>query len=787
VTPLNKKLLRDLLRLRGQILSIALIVACGIASFVSMQSTYHSLQLSQATYYDQYRFAQVFAQLKRAPESLKTKIEAIPGVLNVQTRVVEDVTLDIAGRSEPAIGRLISIPERRTPMLNDIYISQGRYLEPEKADEILISKAFAQANHLKLGDTLGAVINGRWQRLRIVGIALSPEYVYEIQGGAILPDNERFGVIWMGRDALGTAFNLDGAFNDLALSLMPGAIETDVIFRIDRLLEKYGGFGAYGRADQLSNRFLSDEIQGLEVSATIVPIIFLAIAAFLLHILLSRLISLQRDQIAVLKAFGYDNLTVGLHYLKFVLGIVFLGAVLGTAVGLKFGAAITENYTRFFSFPVLRYEAGIGLIASAIAISGGSALVGAFTAVQRAVSLPPAEAMRPEPPASFKPTLLERMGLQRLLSPVGRIILRNIERKPLRAFLSCLGIALAVAMLVTGRYLYDAIDRIVEVQFYNVLRDDVTVVFNEPRPARSRYEVAHLPGVLEYEPFRSVPARLRFQHRSHRVGLMGLEPEGQLRRLLNRNLQRVNLPSDGMILTNKLAEILGVKVGDSLTVEVLEGSRPIRTVALVGLVDELLGVSAYMDIQALNRLMREGGTISGAFLKVDAHSLDKLYSLLKRTPAVAGISIRETTIDRFRGTIAESFGIITAVLVIFSCIVAFGVIYNSARIALSERSRELATLRIIGFSQGQIAVILLGEQAIFTLAAIPFGSVLGYGLSALIAQAHNRELFRFPLIITKQSYGFALIVVVIAALVSGLIVRRQLGNLDLIAVLKTRE
>ena len=787
MTPLNKKLLRDLLRLRGQILSIALIVACGIASFVSMQSTYHSLQLSQATYYDQYRFAQVFAQLKRAPESLKTKIEAIPGVLNVQTRVVEDVTLDIAGRSEPAIGRLISIPERRTPMLNDIYISQGRYLEPEKADEILISKAFAQANHLKLGDTLGAVINGRWQRLRIVGIALSPEYVYEIQGGAILPDNERFGVIWMGRDALGTAFNLDGAFNDLALSLMPGAIETDVIFRIDRLLEKYGGFGAYGRADQLSNRFLSDEIQGLEVSATIVPIIFLAIAAFLLHILLSRLISLQRDQIAVLKAFGYDNLTVGLHYLKFVLGIVFLGAVLGTAVGLKFGAAITENYTRFFSFPVLRYEAGIGLIASAIAISGGSALVGAFTAVQRAVSLPPAEAMRPEPPASFKPTLLERMGLQRLLSPVGRIILRNIERKPLRAFLSCLGIALAVAMLVTGRYLYDAIDRIVEVQFYNVLRDDVTVVFNEPRPARSRYEVAHLPGVLEYEPFRSVPARLRFQHRSHRVGLMGLEPEGQLRRLLNRNLQRVNLPSDGMILTNKLAEILGVKVGDSLTVEVLEGSRPIRTVALVGLVDELLGVSAYMDIQALNRLMREGGTISGAFLKVDAHSLDKLYSLLKRTPAVAGISIRETTIDRFRGTIAESFGIITAVLVIFSCIVAFGVIYNSARIALSERSRELATLRIIGFSQGQIAVILLGEQAIFTLAAIPFGSVLGYGLSALIAQAHNRELFRFPLIITKQSYGFALIVVVIAALVSGLIVRRQLGNLDLIAVLKTRE
>lgn len=785
---LDRKLLRDLLRWRGQILAIALVVACGIASFVSMLSAYESLKLSQATYYEQYRFAEVFAQLKRAPESLVTKIEAIPGVGQIQTRVVMDVTLDIPGRQEPAIGRLVSIPERQTPMLNDLYIRKGRYIESESGDEVLVSEAFATANKLNLGDTLGAVINGRWQRLQIVGIALSPEYVYEIRGtGDLFPDNQRFGIIWMGREALGTAFNLDGALNDIALTLRPGAIAADVIFQLDRLLERYGGFGAYERADQISNRFLSEEIAQLQGTATLVPAIFLGIAAFLLHVLLARLVSTQRDQIAVLKAFGYNNLAIGFHYLKFVLAIVLVGAIIGTGIGLWFGAAVTQNYTRFFHFPVLRYEAGIGLVIGAILISGGAAVFGAFVAVRQAVVLPPAEAMRPELPARFRPTIIERIGLQRLLSPVGRIVLRNLERKPVQAALSMLGIAFAVAILVVGRYSVDAMNYMIDMQFRNVQREDVTIVFNEPRSARVRYDIAHLPGVMYAEPFRTVAARLRFEHRTYRLAITGLEPVRELRRLVDRNLRSVNLPLNGVVLTKKLAEILGIEPGEVLTVEVLEGARPVRTVPVVGLVDELIGVSAYMDIQALNQLMREGETISGAYLAVDTNRLEQLYALLKRTPAVAGISLHKASITRFQETIAGSLGIFTTVLVIFACIIAFGVVYNAARIALSERSRELATLRIIGFSKMQTAVILLGEQAVLTLAAMPIGFVLGFGCCALMSFAYNSELYRFPLVVTRASYGFAFVVVAIAAIISSLMVRRQLNQLDLIAVLKTRE
>jgi len=709
---LDLKLVRDLTHLRGQVLAIVLIVACGIASLVTMLSAYDSLNLTQQAYYQQYRFADVFVQLKRAPERLGDRIAEIPDVQQVQTRVVRDVILDVPGLKEPATGRLISVPEQRMPVLNSLHISEGRYIDPGRRDEMLLSETFANANDLEVGDTLGAVINGRWQDLRIVGLALSPEYVYEIRGTDILPDNQRFGVLWMGREALGTAFDMDGAFNDVALSLATGASEQDVMFQLDQLLEPYGGLGAYGRRDQLSHRFVSDEITSLRATAVFMPIIFLGIAAFLLNLLLARLISTQRDQIAVLKAFGYSNRDVGMHYFKLVVLVVLLGAIVGIGIGLWFGSAVTKNYANFYHFPVLAFEAGADLMIIAVGTSLVAALTGAFLSVRRAVKLPPAEAMRPEPPAEFRPTLVERLGWQQLFSPAGRIILRNLERQPVKAGLAIFGLSLAVAILVVGRSFGDAIDYIVEVQFHQIQQEDITLAFTEPLSGSARYDLQQLPGVMRVEPFRAVPARLRFQQRTYLGGLTGLPTDGHLRRLMNQQLETVTLPQSGVILTTKLAEILDVEPGDQLTVEVLEGARPTREVPVVGLVDELIGVGAYMNIRALNNLMREGPTVSGAYLAIDIRQLDSIYTELKQTPAVASVSLRENTIQQFQETIADSMAIFNIVLLIFACIIAFGVVYNAARIALSERGRELATLRIIGFTRREVAFILLGEQAV---------------------------------------------------------------------------
>lgn len=787
MTALNRKLVRDLYHMRGPLAAIALVVACGVAAVVTTRTAYDSLLLSRTSYYAEYRFADVFARLKRAPESLAAQIARISGVTAVLTRIVFDVTLDIPGLEEPAIGRVISIPERRRPLLNDLYIRRGRYLELGRSNEVLVSEAFATANRLRVGDAFGAVLNGHWERLQIVGIALCPEYVYEIRGTDMFPDNKRFGVVWMSREAVEPAFNMEGAFNDVVVTLAPGSSEAEVIAQLNRLLEGYGGLGAYGRGEQISARFLADEIAQNRVSGTVIPTIFLGVAAFLLNIVLSRLVSMQRDQIAVLRAFGYSSLSVAGHYLTFALMAVLAGALLGTSVGLWLGALINRLYVQFYRFPVLQYVAGPGVVCLAVGVSTAAALVGAFAAVRRVVALPPAEAMRPEPPARFSAGVLERVGVRRLLWLPARMIARNVMRRPSRAVLSALSIALAVGILVVGRYFVDAVQYLADVQFRTVQREDVSVSFTNPLSARARYAVARLPGVLRAEPFRVVPVRLRFAHKARRVPLMGLEAGSELHRLVDRNLRVLGVPADGIALTTKLAEILGVQPGEAVTVEVLEGARPIRPVVVAALVDELVGLSAYMELHALNQLMREAGVISGALLAVDPAAAPQLYAALKRTPAVAGVTIRAVALASFEQTLAKSLGIFTLVLVVFACVIAIAMVYNTARVALSERGRELASLRVLGFTRGEVTMMLLGEQAVLTVIAIPLGFALGFRVCALIARAYQWEMFRLPLVVSVQTYAFALIVVLLAALFSGLVVRRRLDRLDLVEVLKTRE
>lgn len=784
---LNKKLFRDLLHLRGQIIATALVVACGVASFVSMRSTYDSLLNTQQNYYSAYRFADVFAHLKRAPESLRPEIEKIPGVAAVNTRVVSEVTLNLPNMPEPAQGKIVSIPPVQNATLNDLHFMRGRYIRADRADEVIISGAFADANGFQPGDSLEAIINGRWRKLTIVGVALSPEYIYEIRAGDIFPDNRRFGILWMNEASVAAAFQMEGAFNDLSLTLAPGASESAVIENLDRILEIYGGTGAYGRADQQSHRFLSNEFSQLEVQGNFLPAIFLGVTAFLLHLVLSRLVNTQREQIGLLKAFGYTNTDIGLYFLQLAFAAVAGGAGFGVFLGMYLGSAMTDLYADYFRFPVLQYSAGFSVVLLSFLISFGAAFLGAVSAVRRAVFLPPAEAMRPEPPARFTAGFLEKMGLQKYLSANYRIVLRNLSRQPVKASFSVLGISLAAALLFTGFYFFDAINKIVEIQFEKVIRDDVNVIFYQPRPGRTRYDLANLPGVVDVEVFRSVPARLRFGHRSKRVGLLGAQNNADLRRIVDKNGKVFRLPAEGVALSKSLADALEIEKGDKLTIEVLEGSRPTREIEVTATVDELMGMNAYLEIGALNRLMNEDDVISGAYLSIDSLEKDRLYSRLKRMPTVAGVGLPDVALDSFNETFGKTIGTFTFILVSFAGVIIFGVVYNGARISLSERGRELASLRVLGFTQREIAVILLGEQAVLTLLAIPFGYLFGYFICLLSNNLVDTEIMRLPVVFTQRTFVVTFIITVLAAVVSGLMVVWRLKHLDLIEVLKTRE
>ena len=784
---LNRKLLRNLWQIKGQAIAISMVIAAGMSMFIMYFSTFESLRLTQASYYASYRFADVFALLKRAPNRLQQRLTQISGVSRVETRVVVDVTLDVEGFAEPAVGRLISIPDRHVPKLNDIFLRSGRYIAPGRPDEVLVGEAFALAHGLQPGGRVAALINGRYRRLDIVGIALSPEYVYAIRPGELLPDDKRFGVLWMERKALATAFDMQGGFNDVVLKLMTGASEPEVIAGLDRLLKPYGGPGAFPRSLQISHWTLDNELTQLQSAGKIIPAIFLAVAAFLLHMALSRTIAIQREQIAMLKALGYSNFELGSHYLKWSLVIVLFGTALGVGSGAWFGSGMMTLYTEYFRFPLLEYQLSPAVVVLAVLVGLGTALVGTFSAVRRVVRLPPAEAMHPEAPTRYRESTIERLGLKRFFSQPTRMILRNLQRRPLRAAMSVTGIGFSAAIMIAGSFSLDSLNVILDVQFNVAQRQDVTVTFVEPASARAIYEMENLPGVVHAERLRAVPARLRFGHRSRQVGITGLQVGARLNRVIDSSLRTVELPSEGLVLSSKLAEILGVWRGDTLTIEVLEGARPVRQAVVTHLVEEYMGTAAYMDIGALHRMMREGRSISGAFLQVDTFYLQDLYRRLKATPGVAGVNLKWVAIESFQETIARSFGLLLFFNVLFSSIIAFGVVYNAARILLSERSRDLASLRVIGFTRGEISFILLGELAVVTLVAVPLGLLLGYGLAALTVVALETELYRFPLVVSTKTFALAAITVLVAAMISGLIARRRLDRLDLVAVLKTRE
>jgi putative ABC transport system permease protein len=763
---INRKIFRNLWDMKGQAVAIALVIASGVATFIMSISTMQSLKLTQAAFYNEYRFAQVFASMKRAPESLRLRILEIPGVDKVETRVIAPVNVDIRDYTDPATGDLYSIPDSGEPLLNRLFLKKGRMVEPFRDDEVVIGDAFAESHGFLPGDEIGVIINGRRRNLTIVGIALSPEHIYQMPPGAMFPDFERYAVMWMSRNALGTAYDMEGAFNNVVLTLSAGASIDDVIDRLDDIVKPYGGLGAYGRKDQLSHRYLSEEFKGLEQMATMFPIIFLGVAAFLLNVVINRIVSVQREEIAALKAFGYSNLDVGLHWL---------------------GKLLSTLYMEFYRFPFLKYMLQPEVAVIAALISAAAAVLGTLHAVRRAALLPPAQAMRPEPPATFRETFAERLGLKRLLSQPSRMIIRHIGRRPVKSMLSITGIAFSCAIMMVGSFQGDAIDYMVDVQFGLSQREDLSVNFIEYASKRALYELLSIEGVEHGESFRAVHARLKYHQNSYRTAIKGIEPDGDLHRLLDAELKPIELPPSGIVLTDHLGEMLGVREGDMLTVEVLEGRRPVLNVPVAGLVSEYIGVSAYMDLSAINRLMREGNVISGAYLAADPRYQPRIFSKLKEMPRVAGTEVQEKAIANFYETMGETILIFTFINTLLAGVIAFGVVYNSARIALSERSRELASLRVLGFTRAEISYILLGELSVLALAAIPLGFIIGRGMCAYIAETIKTDLVRIPLILEANTYAFAATVVLIAACISGLIVRRKLDHLDLIAVLKTKE
>lgn len=786
LSTLARKAWRDVWHQRGPSLAIALVVAAGVASFVALQSMVPHLRGVQQRYYASARFAHVWASVSRAPSSLARSIAAIPGVAAVETRVAEDVVLEVPGLSSPATAHVISHPLSRELTVNRLRLRQGRLLSPVHADEVVISDGFATANGLLPGDSLGAVINGRWRRLHVVGIALTPEFIMEVKPGDLFPDNRRYGVMWMSESAVQAAFGLEDAWTEATITLAPGASQAAVIARLDAMLSRYGSLGAYGREEQVSHRYLSDEIRQAATFGTAAPVIFLGVAAFLVNLVLSRLVAAQREQIGMMKAFGIAKSALVRHYVLIACAPVLLGAFVGSGVGLWFAGRLAELYGVYYRMPDATFTYEPSVLAIALAVTLLSAMAGAVSSVGRVSRLPPADAMRPETPLRFRHGWFDTSWLHTKLSPMARLVVRGVLRRPWRASLATLGMALSIAVVMVGGYAFDAIAMMRDVHFTEIQREDVAVTFTRARGDDAIRELMHMPGVSRVEPLWSVPVRLHHGTHARRVAITALVPGASLRRVVDTERRVVPAPGDGLLLSAALGKLLDAHVGDTLEVQLLTGYRRTAFVRVTGFVNDLIGTSAWMPLDRLQRIVG-GMAYDGAVLSVDPRWRLTVNTMLREMPGVAGIGERAAVVAGFDKVMHDSFNVTLVALACFATVLSVGVVYNTARMALSERGRELASLRVLGFTRREVAGMLFGELTLLGALAVPVGIGVGAALCAIMAYALSSELFRLPFVLSARTYGSSVLVLLLAGVASSWLVRTRLDRIDLVAVLKTRE
>ncbi|RTL61114.1 MAG: FtsX-like permease family protein, partial [Hyphomicrobiales bacterium] len=782
---LDRKLVRDLRRMWAQMIAIALVMASGVATFVMASGAYHSLDETRAAYYQRYRFADVFAQIRRAPKSTVERLAAVPGVIAAEPRISQLALLDVQGLVEPATARVLSVPDLVPQRLNVVYLREGRLPDASQPDEATINDAFARAHRMHIGSSFKALINGKKRALKVVGIALSPEFIYALGPGDLMPDDRRFAVVWMSEKALAGLFDLDGAFNDVSLKLLPGASERQVIDDVNSILARYGGTGAIARKDQLSHAFLDAELRQLDALRRVMPPIFLLVSAFLINMTLSRTISLEREQIGLLKALGYAQLPIAMHYVKLVLVVTSIGILIGFALGAWLGQGLTKLYGEFFHFPFLifRHDADVYAIAALVTVL--ASVAGALRAVLAVLQLAPAVAMQPPAPTRYKKLFGGQIQVA-WFSQLTVMALRHIGRNPIRSGMTTLGIAMSVGLLVTAWLSFDSVEMMIDIAFFRTDREHATLTFSDEKHDRALGVVSRLPGVLRAEPYRAVAVELRKGPRWRQLSIMGKPRNMEMSRVLDLADTPISLPPTGLVVNERVAQLLDIRRGDIVEVKVLEGHRAVREVPVSDVIKGFFGLTAYMDIDALHALMY-GPRLSGVHIAYDDMRRQELFDAIKSTPGIGSIGLQRNALARFRETIAQNINYSVTIYVTLAVIIAFGVVYNSARIQLSEHARELASLRVLGFSRGEVSRVLLTELAVLTLVAVPLGWVIGYGFGVILIKAFSSDLYRVPFTIERATYAKASLVVLSAAAASALIVRRRVDTLDLIAVLKTRD
>ncbi len=786
---LRKKLLRDVWESWPQFAAAAAVVFCATALYVSFLMTYRSLVVSRDNYYEAYNFADFFVHLEKAPESALRDVEAVEGVWRARGRIVKDVPLEVEGNEGAVVGRIISMPDERDGLINDIHMLRGGYFPGVAAEEVIVNERFAEANALRIGDTFQATLNERKEDLRIVGTCYSPEYVYAIRTvGQFAPDYHDFGIIFARERFVEDAFDMTNAVNDVCGLLHPGANVERVLDTISDRLEDYGVYWKYGRDRQMSNRYLLEELKGVRTSARIVPMVFLIVAAVVIHIIVHRLVEHQRTQIGLLCALGYGKLRVTMHYISYALIIALAGTLTGVLAGYLLAGRFVVIYNMFFRFPSLRVVFHPKAIVVAFTLSCGMCVIGAVRSAWSVLSIQPAVAIRPAPPAGRRTFHTGRLSsLWQRLPLLWRITLRNAIRARGRSAFCILGVAVSMMMLVVGSTTSDFFEWIINYQFGEVDASQIRVDFADERPEGAALEIAAQPGVARVEGILQIGGELRNGWRTKLVFILGLEPDSRLYRVYDLQGRSIPLPPDGLLMPDRMAKDLDIRCGDELILDPYIGDKDEYPVRVRAIVEQYMGLELYADRRYLAKALGEGPFLNGAILTTDTGTLDSVMDRLDDLPAVSAVSSSGKMLRDFKETVAELINVAVFIQTLASAIIAFAVIYNASAVSIAEQERDLACLCSLGYERDEVARIATNDTMPLGLVGVLIGIPLAYLASWGIAQAFSTELYKLPVIVNPLTYARSALLVLCFLLVARAVSRRRVFGINIVQRLKTRE
>lgn len=789
---LHRKLIRDLLGSAGTLLSVVAIIAIGAGSFVGLGSAQRILEASQAAYYREYRFADFWIDVKKAPLSAIERIAELPEITSLDARVVFDVILDLEGKERPLAGRLISTPARgfdRT--LNGICLIRGSGFSDDRDEEVILSEAFAQTHDLEIGDRIRLILNRKRESFVIVGTAISPEYVYMVRGpGDLVPDPEHFGILYVKDEYAREVLGFKDACNQIVGRLVSRAPDhVDVLLeRIDRMLSPYGVLEITPRWRQASHRILSDEITGLAVSATIMPAIFLGVAALVLNILMIRLAQRQRTTIGTLKALGYSDRSVMSHYLSFGVVVGIVGGLAGAALGISLAYGMIEMYKDFFQFPSFLFCYHPDLLLIGVAISVAFAVAGTVRGVREVLRLRPAEAMRQRPPERGGSIVLERFPrLWRAMGFRTQMALRSLFRNRTRTLTAIVATMLATAIIFMALAMYDSFLYLVEYQFDMVAHSDVDVGMRDEKSTSALFEARKLPGVDYAEPVLGLRCDLRHGRSARRMTITGLSPQHRLTTPMGADDKPIRIPSDGLVLSRKLAELLEARVGDPLELTPVRGRRDTKRVRVASVVESFLGMDCYADARYLSRVVGESLAVNSVQLAVNPAEVPELYGKIKNLPNAQGLSVRADAKHNIEKTVVETSILSIGLMVVFAGVIAFGSTLNNALIEIGDRVREISTLRVLGYGPGQIAGILFRQSMVTFTVGLLLAFPLGYGMIVAVAAAYDSELYRMPVVVRPMIVVYTVALALAFVLAAQWIVYRQIKKLDWLEGVKIKE